>query len=225
MDNYSTIEGMIRQSTDNPIFSKELFIKFKATHADAQLPVANNTDTGTGDTGYDLVAVENKLIPHSGSDVVPVGLTLADMTPGYWLRIEPRSGLGFKHNIQPHLGVIDNGYRGDLGVKLYNFSDKYDYQVKKGDKIAQLVMYKLLQPACEWAKDVTDTTRGAKGFGSSDKISKTEWLRENTYQMDEGTLEHAKFKTAEEFMQYAKETNMPDDLFGDWLAAEVWKQK
>lgn len=147
----------------------DLYIKFKKTHPDAVLPHANDGTPKTGDTGYDLVAVEDKFIPSGGSEIVPVGLTLADITPGYWLKIEPRSGLGFKHGIQPHLGVIDNGYRGDLGVKLYNFKEQFKgYSVKKGDKIAQLVVYKTLQPTCEWAEDVTDTTRGDKGFGSSD---------------------------------------------------------
>ena len=144
-------------------------IKVKKTHADAVLPVANNSNPGTGDSGYDLVAVEDKFIPAGESAVVEVGLTLADITPGYWLRIEPRSGLGFKHSIQPHLGVIDNGYRGDLGVKLYNFSNSGDgYHVSKGDKIAQLVVYRLLQPKFAFSDDVTETDRGDKGFGSSD---------------------------------------------------------
>lgn len=142
-------------------------IKVKRTHAQAKLPAANNKETGTGDSGFDLTAVEDVVIKSRGSAVVPVGLTLADITPGYWIRIEPRSGLGFKHNIQPHLGVIDNGYRGDLGVKLYNFGD-IDYAVKIGDKIAQLVVYPLLQPVFEFVDDVTTTNRGDNGFGSSD---------------------------------------------------------
>ena len=223
MGDYSTIEGMIRQSTNNPM-REELYIKFKATHDDAVLPGANNKDFGTGDSGYDLVAVEDVDIPHGESRVVPVGLTLADITPGYWVRIEPRSGLGFKHSLQPHLGVIDNGYRGDLAVKMYNFHDEVDYVVSKGDKIAQLVMYKLLQPKCEWATEITDTARGDKGFGSSDVTPNDKWTSENTYKVDQGTVEHAQFETVEEFMEYAKKTKMPDDLFGDWLAAGVWKR-
>ena len=143
-------------------------IKVIKTHPDAVLPTANNKETGTGDTGFDLVAVERTMIMQRGSAIVPVGLTLADITPGYWIRIEPRSGLGFKHNLQPHLGVIDNGYRGDLGVKLYNFSDN-GYLIEKGDKIAQLVVYPLLQPTFEFTDEVTETSRGNKGFGSSDK--------------------------------------------------------
>lgn len=147
-------------------------VKLIKTHPDAVLPTANNKEPGTGDTGFDLVAVEQTTILQRGSAVVPVGLTLADITPGYWIRIEPRSGLGFKHNLQPHLGVIDNGYRGDLAVKLYNFSDN-GYIVQPGDKIAQLVVYPLLQPTFEFAEEATETSRGDKGFGSSDgKISK-----------------------------------------------------
>ena len=143
-------------------------IKLKKTHPDAVLPSANNKDTGTGDSGYDLVAVESGKIAARGSNIIAVGLTLADITPGYWIRIEPRSGLGFKHSIQPHLGVIDNGYRGDLGVKLYNFSNTDPYYVKSGDKIAQLVVYRLIQPTFEFSDDISETPRGNKAFGSSD---------------------------------------------------------
>ena len=145
-------------------------ITFVKTHPDAQLPKASNSEIGTGDSGYDLVAVEDTVIPwhqrHPGSAVVPVGRTLAYIEKGFWFRIEPRSGLGFKHSLQPHLGIIDNGYRGDLGVKLYNFSEK-QYTVKKGDRIAQLVVYPLTQPQCEWADEVVESDRGDKGFGSS----------------------------------------------------------
>ena len=148
-------------------------VKFVKTHPDAQLPKANNSEIGTGDSGYDLTAVEDTLIKpysvgRSGSEIVPVGLTLAYIEKGFWFRIEPRSGLGFKHHLQPHLGVIDNGYRGDLGVKLYNFGHE-NYRVKKGDRIAQFVVYPLLHPQCEWADEIVQSDRGASGLGSSGK--------------------------------------------------------
>ena len=143
-------------------------IKLKKTHPDAVLPTANNKETGTGDTGFDLVAVEEVYITAGSSKVVPVGLSLADITPGYWVKIEPRSGLGFKHSLQPHLGVIDNGYRGDLGVKMYNFHESTDIAIQKGDKVAQLVVYRLIQPTFEFSDDISETPRGDKGFGSSD---------------------------------------------------------
>ena len=143
-------------------------IKFVKTHADAALPKANNSDLNTGDTGYDLTSVEDVRIPAGDSAVVPVGLVLGYIERGFWFRIEPRSGLGFKHNLQPHLGVIDNGYRGDLGVKLYNFGSEA-YVVKKGDRIAQFVVYPLLQPQCEWVDEIEESDRGESGFGSSGK--------------------------------------------------------
>ena len=142
-------------------------IKLTKTHPDAVLPTANNKEPGTGDTGFDLVAVESVYIKSGSSEVIPVGLTLADISPGYWIRIEPRSGLGFKHSLQPHLGVIDNGYRGDLGVKMYNFHESSDIQIEAGDKIAQLVIYELIQPQFEFVDEVTETSRGSRGFGSS----------------------------------------------------------
>ncbi len=148
--------------------NQHVSIKFVKTHLDAQLPVTGNRESGTGDSGYDLTAVQDTVIPGNRSAVVEVGLTLAYIDPGYWFRIEPRSGLGFKHSLQPHLGVIDNGYRGDLGVKLFNFCDKM-YEVKKGDRIAQLVIYPLIQPLCEWVDEVEETDRGASGFGSTGK--------------------------------------------------------
>ena len=142
-------------------------IKFVKTHPKAVLPAVNNEGYGIGDSGYDLTAVEGVHIPPSFSAVVPVGLILAYVSPGYWFRIEPRSGLGFKHSIQPHLGVIDNGYRGDLGVKLYNFSDEA-YLVNAGDRIAQIVIYPLIQAEMSFSEDITNSDRGDKGFGSSD---------------------------------------------------------
>lgn len=148
-------------------------LKFLKTHVDAVLPGANNKEPGTGDTGLDLTAVEDIQIQPKGDAVVPVGITLAYITPGYWFKIEPRSGLGFKFGIQPHLGVIDNGYRGDLGVKLYNFGDNV-LEIKKGDRIAQIVVYELIQPDVDFVDSIDDTTaRGDKGFGSSDNTETT----------------------------------------------------
>ncbi len=83
-------------------------IKFKKMHPDAMLPRANNDHLNVGDSGYDLFAVEDTHVLARQSAIAPIGISLADITPGYWFRIEPRSGLGFKHNLQPHLGVIDN---------------------------------------------------------------------------------------------------------------------
>jgi dUTP pyrophosphatase len=143
-------------------------IKFLKTHEDAVLPKKNNADPSIGDSGYDMTAVEETVIPARGSAVVPVGLTLAYLSPEFWIRIESRSGLAFKNNITAFNGIIDNPYRGDLGVKLFNHSDA-DYTVKKGDRCAQLVIYPLVSMEAGWTDSVSETSRGAKGFGSSGK--------------------------------------------------------
>jgi dUTP pyrophosphatase len=142
--------------------NKEIELKVVKTHPDAKLPHRAHDS----DSGYDVYSVEEVIVPGSGSVVVPVGLTLAYITPGYWFRVEPRSGLGFKHNLQPHLGIIDNGYRGDLGIKLYNFSN-VNIHLNKGSRIAQLVLYPHITATISEADKIDDTERGEDGFGST----------------------------------------------------------
>ena len=139
-------------------------MKFVKTHPDAKLPERAHDS----DSGYDVYSVEEVVVPGRGSVVVPVGLTLGYLTPGWWFRVEPRSGLGFKHNLQPHLGIIDNGYRGDLGVKLYNFSDA-NITLNKGTKIAQLILYPHVTAEVGFVDKALEADRGDAGFGSTDK--------------------------------------------------------
>jgi dUTP pyrophosphatase len=141
-------------------------ISFVKTHEDAQLPQRNNKEVQVGDTGYDIYAVEDVNIrPHS-TITVPIGLDIAYIERGYWLRIESRSGMFFKHGITAFPGVIDCSYRGKLGAALINNTDT-PYFVKKGDRIAQLVVYKLIEPVISWSTEKDLTSRGEKGFGSS----------------------------------------------------------
>jgi len=139
-------------------------IKFTKTNEDAKIPT-RNFDT---DTGFDIYSVETIAIPARGSAVVDVGLMFAYITPGYWIKIEGRSGLGFKYGITPHPGIIDQGYRGTAGIKLYNNTDT-EYIVKKGERIAQLIVYRNYSVEMSEAENVEESERGAKGFGSSGK--------------------------------------------------------
>ena len=138
-------------------------MKFFKTNEEAKLPVKNHSD----DAGWDLFSVEDKTIQANSKDVVNVGLKLAYLEPGYWIRVASRSGMSFKNGILAHPGVIDNGYRGDLGVLLYNHSN-VPYQVKKGDRVAQIVVHFNIDVDVEWG-DIENTQRGEKGFGSSGK--------------------------------------------------------
>jgi deoxyuridine 5'-triphosphate nucleotidohydrolase len=149
---------------EQPNFLKAPKISFKKTHPDAQLPFRKRAN----DTGFDLFSVEDVIIPAKGDANIPTGITVAKVPMSVWFLILPRSGMGFKYGIQPHLGVIDNPYRGDLAVKLYNFSDQ-DYKVSKGDRIAQIAYFPLIVLESEWTEEVEDTDRGDKGFGNSGK--------------------------------------------------------
>ena len=140
-------------------------ISFVKTNESALLPRKNNSS----DSGYDVYCVEDKTIPAKSSAVVDVGLKFAYIPKDYWIKVESRSGLGFKHSILAHPGIIDNGYRGDAGIKLYNLSDS-DYYVKKGDRIAQFVLYPLAPNfSVEFSDKIVESSRGEKGFGSSGK--------------------------------------------------------
>jgi len=136
---------------------------FEKTHPDAKLPSKNHDS----DTGYDVYSIEDKIVPARGSVVVNVGLKFADIPEGYWVKVESRSGLGFKHGITAHPGIIDNGYRGDAGIKLYNSTDAL-YEIKAGDRIAQFIVYMNIHMQVEWGTGQA-STRGEKGFGSSGK--------------------------------------------------------
>ena len=138
----------------------KVLIKFVKTHEDAKLPEKAHND----DNCFDLFAGEVSI----GSNVVPVGIKVGFISPGFGFVIKPKSGLGFKAGLQPHLGEIDTGYRGDCSVKMYNFSNK-DYNYAKGDKVAQIKIEKNYNVSVEWTDEVEEALRGEGGFGSSGK--------------------------------------------------------
>jgi len=144
-------------------------IQFVVTHPDAVIPTRKHNSISEGDTGLDLTSIADVVVPSMGNVVVPIGLTLGKVSPGFWLKIESRSSLGFKHSVFAHPGIIDNSYRGDLGVKLYSLNKEKDYHIQKGDRIAQLVIYPLYYPVCSVTDQVSETARGAGGFGSTGK--------------------------------------------------------
>lgn len=85
---------------------------------------------------------------------------------GTYGRVAPRSGLAWKNFIDVGAGVIDQDYRGNVGVILFNHSD-VDFDVKKGDRIAQLICESIVYPNVVQSESLTETTRGEGGFGST----------------------------------------------------------
>ena len=148
--------------TSNVYTVNDVTIEFIKTHEDAKLPQKAHQE----DTGIDIYAVEDTTIPARGSAVVPVGLKLAHITPGYWFQIDGRSGLNFKHGVVPQAGIVDQGYRGDLGIKLYNLTDK-PLTLRKGDGAAQLIVYPVYNTTTRFVSEAAASERGENGFGST----------------------------------------------------------
>jgi dUTP pyrophosphatase len=138
-------------------------IEVKLLHPAARLPMRAHP----GDAGADLCSVEVISIPPGERRDVGTGLALA-IPAGYAGFVQPRSGLAFKHGIMVvnSPGLIDAGYRGELRVSLYN-SGSDSFLVNVGERIAQLVVQKVEEPAFVESGLLVDTVRGQGGFGSS----------------------------------------------------------
>jgi dUTP pyrophosphatase len=116
-----------------------------------------------GDAGFDIACSEDTLIYAKTSASVSTGLQLA-IPEGYVGRVVSRSGLSFKFSVEVGAGVIDSGYRGEIKVKLHNFGDT-PVRLYKGDRIAQIIIQKHESPVFVPVDALTDTERGAGGFG------------------------------------------------------------
>lgn len=115
--------------------------------------------------GYDLYSAQDTVVPKRGKAVVETQLSIA-VPEGTYGRVAPRSGLASKHSIDTGAGVIDADYRGEVKVLLYNFSDD-DFSVKQGDRIAQLVLERIVMAPLIEVDDLDETARGSGGFGST----------------------------------------------------------
>jgi len=117
--------------------------------------------------GMDLYAAvaEDLTIEPGGWKLVPTGLTMA-LPEGYEAQVRPRSGLALKQGVSVlnTPGTVDADYRGEVGVILMNHSKK-DLVVKRGDRIAQMIINKIEQIQFEEVAELTTTDRGAGGFG------------------------------------------------------------
>jgi len=114
-------------------------IIFKKTSEDAVLPYKDVVASG----GYFLKAVETKIVTDGASVDVDTGLSVEDFTKGIWAMVTAANPKMIENGIQPINQVIDNDFRGDLKIKLYNISNK-SYLINKGDVIAKLFYFPLL---------------------------------------------------------------------------------
>jgi dUTP pyrophosphatase len=120
-----------------------------------------------GCAGYDLFASEHNIIRAGNWGKISTSVFL-EIPYGFYGRVAPRSGLAYKCGIDVFAGVIDSSYRGEIGVILYNASTM-DFVVRTGDKVAQIIFEKCYSPVLLEVSELSDTSRGEGGFGSTGK--------------------------------------------------------
>ena len=143
----------------------EIHIRIKRLPHGEGLPLpAYATD---GSAGLDMVAAEDVTIAPGERHAVATGFAVA-IPPGYEIQVRPRSGLALKHGVTclNTPGTIDSDYRGEMRAILINHGNE-PFEVKRGERIAQLVPAPVLRAAFEEVDELDDTIRGAGGFGST----------------------------------------------------------
>lgn len=121
-----------------------------------------------GDAGLDLRANDNYRIRPNSHVLVGTGVSVA-IPAGYAGYVVPRSGLALKHGVTVlnAPGLIDSGYRGQIGVLLHNTSPYDSHYVQKGDRIAQLVVAPVATVELFVVDELSETDRASGGFGST----------------------------------------------------------
>ena len=142
-------------------------VRIARLHGAEDLPLPSRATTGS--SGFDLhAAVHAELSIEPGARVlVPTGVRIA-VPPGYEAQVRPRSGLALRHGILlPNApGTIDADYRGEIRVILWNAGTEI-FTVRRGDRIAQLVIAPVATAQFELALSLSDTDRAGGGYGST----------------------------------------------------------
>ena len=140
-----------------------MILKIKKLHPDAKIPHYAHHD----DAGFDLFSLENCNVKVGERVAVPTGIAM-EIPEGFVGLIWDKSGLAVKHGINTIAGVVDSSYRGEVVVALVNNGES-DYTFLKGHKVAQMIIQKKETVQFEEVKELSDTLRGAGGFGSTGK--------------------------------------------------------
>ncbi|MEY2664758.1 MAG: hypothetical protein RIT04_566 [Candidatus Parcubacteria bacterium] len=135
----------------------------KKLHPDARIP----SFAHVGDAGLDLYTPETISLAPGERKSISTGIAL-EIPEGYVGLIWDKSGLSHKHGIKTLGGVIDSGYRGEIGVGVVNLSDE-TYVFEKGHKVCQLLIQPVAHPEIVEVADLSETARGVGGFGSTGK--------------------------------------------------------
>ena len=138
-------------------------IKFLKLNKNAKIPCYAHP----GDAGMDLYSIENKILKPKDRYCFNIGLSV-EIPKNYVGLIWEKSGLALKEGLAVLGGVIDAGYRGEIGVALMNVSQK-NIKIEKGQKIGQFLIQPIVCANIKEVKKLNTTARGDGGFGSTGK--------------------------------------------------------
>lgn len=138
-------------------------LKIKKLHPNAKIP----TYAHDSDAGFDLYALESVTIPVGARVLVGTGIAM-EIPDGYAGLAWDKSGLSNNYGLKTLGGVMDAGYRGEIKVGVINLGEK-DYTIEAGHKIAQVIIQKVEHAEIKEVAELSDTTRGHGGFGSTGK--------------------------------------------------------
>ncbi|MDE3203751.1 MAG: dUTP diphosphatase [Acidobacteriota bacterium] len=142
-----------------------MVLEIPIVRLDTELPVP--APARPGDAGVDLRARTDAVLASGGGRaLVPTGIRVA-IPDGYAGFVQPRSGLALRHGVTlvNSPGLIDAGYRDEIGVILVNTDPDEEFQVRRGDRIAQLVIQRVETVSFVEVADLDDSVRGRGGFG------------------------------------------------------------
>jgi dUTP pyrophosphatase len=141
-------------------------MKLKIKILDKNIPSPKFANTG--DAGLDLYSTIDYVLKPFERKLVPTGIKI-EIPKGYAGFVQPRSGLAINHGISlvNTPGLIDSGYRGEIKAILINFDPIENFEIRRGDKICQLVIMKIENAEIIFNDELDDSDRGEGGFGSS----------------------------------------------------------
>jgi len=141
-------------------------MKVLITQLDTGLPMPKYAKLG--DAGADIYSAINITIEPGMRALVPTGIAIA-LSDGYAAFVHPRSGLAVKYGVglvnAP--GTIDAGYRGEISVIVINHDQSESFEIKRGDRIAQLVFQRVERAEFVAVEELPGSNRSGSGFGSS----------------------------------------------------------
>jgi dUTP pyrophosphatase len=155
----------------NRVELKKNMIELQIKLLDEDLPMPRYQHEG--DAGLDLSSRVDFALEPGARAMIPTGIAVA-IPPGYAGFVLPRSGLASRHGIAlvNSPGLVDSGYRGEMSIVMINTDKHETFHIKRGDRIAQLVIQKVEEVKLVGVAELDDTSRGEGGFGSTGRSDK-----------------------------------------------------